>query len=45
MGRYLSESQNHVDDVIKTRETSILINPFLQSKAICVLNISAKFQD
>ena len=27
MGPYLLEGKHHVDDVIKTRETSIMLNP------------------
>ena len=41
MEPYLLEKQQHIDDIIKTRETSVMLN---LTKALCMSNISAKFQ-
>ena len=44
MEPYLSKKPALSDDVIKTREKFIILNPTFWSKAILVLNVSAKFE-
>ena len=41
---FVKKSQHYVDDVIRTRETHIILNPTFLSKAILVLNVSARFE-
>ena len=44
MRPYLLKNERHVDDVIKTIEMSVMLNPTFQSKALCISNIYFKFQ-
>ena len=44
MGLYLSKKPALVDEVIRTSETTIILNPTFWSKAILVLNVSAKYE-
>ena len=44
MGPYLSKKPALVDKVIRTSETSIILNPTFWSKSILLLNVSAKFE-
>ena len=44
MGLYLSKKLAYVDDVIRTRETSLNSNPTFSVKSSISANVSAKFE-
>ena len=42
--KFVKKGHHYVDNVIRTRETSIILSPTSLFQAIIVLNVAAKFE-